>query len=558
MLTLSLTRRQLYELYYEGAEPTIRLIEDLIEQLADFERVLGKHQQQIIDSQHEGNERLAARLQRVEQKLVRKECEVYQLTRRVQELQAELERLRLEQGEAARGEVRRDSHNSSLPPSSDPPAAKAENAVRRTRSLRRKSGKHVGGQVGHKGATLRQVEFPDRLRVHAARRCRQCQESLADSVVVGYSRRQVFDLPPAALEVTEHWAQVKRCGMCGARTKGRFPRGVNAPAQYGERVRSVATYLHKYQLLPFKRTSEAMRDLFGCAISPGTIETTRHRCAEKLVGVEEQIKQGIRAAEVLGADETGLRVAGQSHWIHVARTDELTHYGYDMRRGKMALEAIGILPQFRGVCVRDGWFAYDEYRRAEHALCNVHLLRELVYVEEVAAEQQQWTRPLAKLLLDIKAEVERAKQRGETKLSDERLEKFTARYDRLVKRAARLNPPPKVTKPDAVAKRFKVVRPKRRDPAQPLIYRLQTKREQILRFMTDFRVPFDNNASERDIRMVKLQQKIGGCFRTPEGAQAFCRIRSYLSSARKQGHSPLAALERAFAGKPLPLNTLRS
>ena len=152
----------------------------------------------------------------------------------------------------------------------------------------------------------------------------------------------------------------------------------------------------------------------------------------------------------------------------------------------------------------------------------------------------------------------RARGRGEVKLSDEHLSKFTARYDRLVRRAARLNPPPKVEKPDAVAKRFKVVRPKRRDPAQPLIYRLQTKREQILRFMTDFRVPFDNNASERDIRMVKLQQKIGGCFRTPEGAQAFCRIRSYLSSARKQGHSPLAALERAFAGKPLPLNTLRS
>ena len=152
----------------------------------------------------------------------------------------------------------------------------------------------------------------------------------------------------------------------------------------------------------------------------------------------------------------------------------------------------------------------------------------------------------------------RARGRGEVKLSDEHLSKFTARYDRLVRRAARLNPPPKVEKPDAVAKRSKVVRVKRRDPAQPLIYRLQTKRDQILRFMTDFRVPFDNNASERDIRMVKLQQKIGGCFRTPEGAQAFCRIRSYLSSARKQGHSPLAALERAFAGKPLPLNTLRS
>jgi transposase len=558
MLTLSLTRRQLYELYHEGAEPTIRLIEDLIEQLADFERILGARQQQIIDAQHERNERLAARLKRVEAKLISKECEVYALTRRVQELQAELERVRLAQGEVAGGEVKRDSHNSGLPPSLDQPRAKAANAVRRTRSLRRKSGKSVGGQVGHRGATLRQVDYPDRLRVHAPRRCRHCRASLAESSVVGYSRRQVFDLPPAALEVTEHWAQVRRCEMCGARTKGRFPAGVCAPAQYGERVRAVATYLHKYQLLPFARTSGAMRDLFGCAISPGTIHTTRHRCAAKLVGVEEQIKAGIKAAEVIGADETGLRVAGKSHWIHVARTDELTHYAPDARRGKLAMEAIGILPQFRGVCVHDGWFSYDEYRQATHALCNVHLLRELLYVEEVAAEQQQWTRPLAKLLLEIKAEVEQAKERGETKLGDERLALFTARYDRLVRRAARLNPPPVAGKPDALSKRYKVVRVKRRDPASPLVYRLQTKRDQVLRFMTDFRVAFDNNATERDIRMVKLQQKIGGCFRTAEGAEAFCRIRSHLSSARKQGHSPLAALERAFAGKPLALNSLRS
>lgn len=301
-----------------------------------------------------------------------------------------------------------------------------------------------------------------------------------------------------------------------------------------------------------------MRHLFACSISPGTVETTRKRAAAKLVGVEEQIKGGIKAAAVMGADETGLRVAGKGHWIHVARTDELTHYGYDARRGKMAMEAIGILPQFKGVCVRDGWFSYDEYRQATHALCNVHLLRELVYVEEVAAEQKQWTRPLAKLLLDIKAAVEQAKERGEVKLSNEQLAMFTARYDRLVKRAARLNPPVKAEKTDALSKRYKVVKVKRRDPASPLIYRLDTKRDQVLRFMTDFRVPFDNNATERDIRMVKLQQKIGGCFRTPEGAEAFCRIRSYLSSARKQGHSPLTALEHALAGNPLALNTLRT
>lgn len=202
----------------------------------------------------------------------------------------------------------------------------------------------------------------------------------------------------------------------------------------------MATYLHKYQLLPFARTSEAMRDLFGCRISPGTIETTRHRASEKLVGVEEEIRQGIKTAEVIGADETGLRVAGKSAWVHVARTDLLTHYAYDTRRGKMAMDAIGILPQFTGICIRDGWFSYDEYRQATHALCNVHLLRELVYIEECCAEQQQWTQPLAKLLLGIKEAVERARQQGATELSAEQQATFTMRYDRLVKRAARLNP----------------------------------------------------------------------------------------------------------------------
>ena len=180
MLTPSLTRQQLYELYYEGVQPTIRLIENLIEQPADFERILGAEQQRIIDAQHERNERLAARLKRVEQKLVRKECEVSALTRRINELQAELERVRLAPSDEVTAEVQRDSHNSGLPPSLDLPGAKAANAIRRTRSLRRKSGKRVGGQVGHRGATLHQVEFPDRLRVHAPHHCRECKASLAE------------------------------------------------------------------------------------------------------------------------------------------------------------------------------------------------------------------------------------------------------------------------------------------------------------------------------------------------------------------------------------------
>jgi len=537
VFTITLTRQQLYELYYEGPEATIHLIEGLLEELADREQILGERQQRIIDAQHERNERQAARLKRVKEKLERQLCLNYQLTRPIRELQAELERRDAEVREA-----RRDSHNSSLPPALDPPGVKAHNAVRRTRSLRRRTGKKVGGQVGHRGSTLVRVAAPDRVVTHAPQSCRRCAAALSDGAVVAVERRQVFDLPPVRVEVTEHVVETRRCSACGERTKAEFPRGVRAPVQYGEGVRARATYLHKYQLLPFARTSEAMRELFGCSLSPGTLHTTRGRCATKLVGAEARIKAALRHADVIGADETGLRVAGHSHWIHVARTDDLTHYGADARRGKLAIDAIGILPAFQGVCVRDGWMAYDEYRQATHALCNVHLLRELVYVEEVAAEQQQWTRPLAKLLLDIKAEVERARGRGETELSEERLALFTARYGRLVRRAARLNPLPKTEKPDALAKRFKVMRVKRCDPARPLIHRLQTRREQVLRFMMDFRVAFDNNASERDIRMVKLQRKISGCFRTEEGADAFCRIRSYLSSARKQGHSPLAVL----------------
>lgn len=368
MFTIRLTRQQLYELYYEGPEATIHLIEGLLEELADQERILGGRQQRVIDSQHERNERQARQLKRVKQELWRQQALNCRLSRRIQELQAELER----RGEAV--EVRRDSHNSSLPPALDPPGAKEQNAVRRTRSLRRKTGRRVGAQPGHRGSTLARVGRPDRVLTHAPRNCRRCAAPLSGGAVTAVERRQVFDLPPVRMEVTEHQAETRRCSACGERTKAEFPRGVRAPAQYGEGVRARAAYLHQYQLLPSARTSEAMQELFGCPISPGTLHTTRGRCAAKLIGAEERIKAALRHSEVLGADETGLRVAGQSHWVHVARTEGLTHYGYDARRGRAATDALGILPEFKGTCVRDGWYAYDEYGRCRHALCGAHLL----------------------------------------------------------------------------------------------------------------------------------------------------------------------------------------
>jgi transposase len=315
--------------------------------------------------------------------------------------------------------------------------------------------------------------------------------------------------------------------------------------QYGEGVRARATYLQKYQLLPYARASEAMRDLFGCGISPAALKTVGQRCSYKLINTELRIKGELKRADVIGADETGVRVGGNNHWIHVTRTEKLTHYGYDTRRGKAAMEAINILPGYKGTLVRDGWYSYDQYLQCEHSLCNAHLLRELIYVGEVDERQKQWTEPMIKLLMEIKEEAERVRDDRQQQIMLQWQEKFVRGYEMLIASAIRINPPPGDKQAEEV--------PTRCEEALRLIKRLEQRRGQVLRFMTDLRVPFDNNGSERDLRMLKLQQKIAGCFRTPEGAEGFCRIRSYLSTARKQGHSLLSALERVFKGKPLIL-----
>ena len=237
-------------------------------------------------------------------------------------------------------------------------------------------------------------------------------------------------------------------------------------------------------------------------------------------------------------------------WAHVARTDDLTHFAYDSRRGCDAMQEIGILPQFRGTLVRDGYLSYTRFEGCRHGLCNAHLLRDLVYVEEVSPAQAVWTKPLAALLVEIKEATAQARTAGQRRLGEEATSAYLRRYDRLVKRADKLNPHPAEDgdgRGDASPK-------KKRPPLSPqrrLVNRLLRRRDEVLRFMTDLSVPFTNNGAERDLRMVKLQQKVSGCFRTAEGARNFCRVRGYFSTARKQGHPLLHALERVLAGKPL-------
>jgi len=526
--------------YYQGADAVIRVVHRLEDQLEDARAQLVRQPQPLIAS-------LSKELQATKRTLAQKSDELikerqlnHQLCRRVHELERELE--------SGASRVERDSHNSSLPPSADPPWQK----VKRTRSLRRKSRLHVGGQFGHRGATLRQVARPDHIIIHTPDLCQDCGALLNQSLPTASTRRQVFDISDGRVKVTEHRVEAKHCAKCGTRTKAAFPASVRAPVQYGQGVLSRSCYLHLYQLLPVNRTSETMHDLFGCSLSPATVQRAARLSSGKLIHAELRIKAALRESSIMGADETGLRVSGSGGYIHVARTEELTHYAYDERRGKAAMDEIGILPHFRGTLVRDGFSSYQWYGQCRHSLCNAHLLRDLVFVAEVSPEQKVWTEPLTKLLLKIKRKVTATRQQPEAELTQRAKVDFLRRYDRLVRRADRLNPPPpKGAGVSDASKNKSLIRP----TPSSLTKRLQRRRDEVLRFMTDAGVPFDNNGSERDLRMVKLQQKISGCFRTPDGARSFCRVRSYLSTARKQGHSLLYSLERVLAGKPLPFQS---
>lgn len=529
-----LSETHIHRLYAQGADAICRVIRCLEGQLEDSAAQLIRSPQPVIALLTQELQKAKRTLARQSDELRRLHQRNHQLLRRIRELEAEVER---------GAPVVRDSHNSSLPPSSDPLSKQSK----RTHSLRKKTGMKVGAQPGHPGTTLRQVAQPDEVITHTPEACTDCGALLQHSKIMVSSRRQVFDIADGRVKVTEHRAETRHCAVCGTTTKAKFPACVRAPVQYGQGVFSRSVYLHLYQLIPVARTAETMRDLFDCSISAATIQRAARVSSGKLVKTEQRIKAALRDSQVIGVDETGLRVAGSGGYIHVARTEGLTHYAYDKRRGKAAMDEIGILPQFTGTLVRDGFSSYKWYEQCRHSLCNVHLLRDLVFVEETSPEQKVWTTPLAKLLLKIKDTVAQVRADAEVRLSEQIKNEFLRQYDKLVKKADRLNPPPK-TKVESDAQKKK---PTQQPTPRNLINRLQRRRDEVLRFMTDLSVPFDNNGSERDLRMVKLQQKISGCFRTPDGARMFCRVRSYLSTARKHGYSLLCSLERLFNGKPL-------
>src|SRR5712691_2509053 len=433
----------------------------------------------------------------------------------------------------------KDSHNSSLPPSSD-------RFVRVPKSLRKKSGKQAGGQPGHRGHHLRQVETPDEILIHPVTECSHCQQDLCAQPADLPERRQVIDLPAKRLWVTEHRVEEKQCPVCSHRTRAPFPATVLAPAQYGTSIQTLATYLVEGQAVPYARASQLLQELLGVHLSAGSIATFVKTCHQQLDEVETGLKAALVKAQVIHQDETGLRVGKEGWWVHVCSTDRLTHYAAHRSRGREALNAIGIAPQFRGTSVHDGLRSYQGYGFIQ-AWCNVHHLRELTFVEEEL--QQPWARKMKELLLSMKAEVEQARALGQHELDVLVLVGLLRRYDSILAEGYQANPPPPPPQKSEQGKRT----PGRakQSPARNLLDRLCGGKWAVLRFLLDFAVPFDNNQAERDLRMIKVQQKVSGCFRTAEGVAMFCRIRSYLSTLRKQGIELLSALDHTLAGHPV-------
>ena len=425
------------------------------------------------------------------------------------------------------GQLRKDSHNSHKPPSSDGFGKK------RPKSLRESSGRKPGGQQGHGGSTLKLTREPDVVVSHPLPPwCDACGEKLPTPGLIPI-RRQVFDLVKPVVQVTEHLGYETHC-TCGKHHRSRFPAEATAPVQYGPVIKGALVYLTQQQLLPVARTVQLIEDLYGVALSTGTVQTCIAQAARQLTPSYEQIARAIREQPVVHFDETGQRAEARLRWLHVAGTAQLTWYFTHDKRGQLAMDDARILPGFKGVAVHDGWASYRDYD-CTHALCNAHHLRELIYLEETT--QQPWARKMIDFLRAAKKEADEAKSE-EMLIGRKRLAYLRQTYESILREGERDNPWSRIRK----GARGKV----KQTPAVNLLNRLRRQSEEVLRFLEDLDVPFDNNQAERDIRMSKLKQKISGGFRTVTGADAFAVIRTYVATLRKQGRNVFTALTGVF------------
>ena len=419
------------------------------------------------------------------------------------------------------------SRNSSKPPSSDGLGKPVP------RSLRTRSGRKPGGQPGHPGQTLAQTAMPDHVRRHEPVCCRGCGHDLADAEQAGMTRRQVFDLPPTRIQVTEHQLISRRC-PCGATTTADAPTGVTAPVQYGPQIAAVIVYLYMGQYLSKNRTARAISELFNTPVSEATVAAVTSRAGQDLEGFTDAVTDRLADADIVHFDETGFRVAGRLHWLHSASTDWWTLITCHHRRGHVAMDDAGILPEFTGIAVHDAWAPYDTYTDATHALCNAHVLRELIAVTDyhhAHADPDTWC--WAQQVIDSLLNLKDLTETGPIPVDPDQFAEHRRRILHASRIGATQSPPGKVGAKHAALAR-----------------RIDGRIADYLRFATDPTVPFDNNAAEREIRMATLRQKISGSMRTLTGARHFAALRSYLATTTKHGIANIDALADLATGNP--------
>lgn len=434
------------------------------------------------------------------------------------------------------------SNNSSKPPSSDgynkPNGDKDddEKPKPKPKSERGKSGRKPGGQKGRKGSTLNKVEKPDKIEEIKFDRCPKTGVKLTDADIVGSIKRQVFDIPTPRIQVTEYIAFTYKNPKTGELIQTTFPEGVNAPTQYGPDIKSLVVYLYDWHFIPNDRLVQLIEDLCSHRISPSTIESARKMCYSNLEDFDQRINDIIKSSSIAHADETGFRVKSKLFWLHVACTQTVTKYYMHERRGAEAMNSVEIWSGFNGRLIHDCWKTYFGYD-CDHGLCNAHVIRELRYLQENM--DQVWAEKLINLLYEMKKETGARSEKGKW-LSKNQIKSYTRRFKIFITKGENDNP----FKPPLVRKKG---RPKK-TKAQNLLLRLREYEGSFLAFLADPLTPFTNNLAEQDIRMMKVQQKISGCFRTVKGAKIFARIRSYLSTLRKHGEGILNGIKNAIAG----------
>ena len=433
-------------------------------------------------------------------------------------------------------QLNKNSKNSSKPPSSDGfkrPAPK---------SLRKPSGKKVGGQKGHQGTFLSVLSDPDKIVKHMPSACEGCPHyKMCKGTACVAEKRHVIDAVVTVNVVEHQLLEIPICMLHGDTRKGNFPNDVKATVQYGENLQALSVALNTVGAVSVKRTHEILSGVFNIPLATGTISNMVKRCANAVSETVNRIKQKVANSGLGHFDETGTRVDKKLWWVHDASNCEFTYLDISPKRGYLGMEQCGVLPLFHGIAMHDCWASYWSYEDCQHAVCCAHLLRELTGIAENHPEQK-WASAFIDLLTEMKKVKDKAVEAGKETLSYYHYHKFDKRYDELIKQAREENPLPVTTE----KKRGR----KKKGKILALVDRLDNYKVSVCLFIHNFMVPFDNNQAERDLRMIKVKTKVSGCFRSEEGARDYLKIMSYIGTAHKQGHNAYDAIRKAISGCP--------